>query len=141
MPLRRQLVALIATSGFVGCAMPTEPIALAVNVQFVELTSEAELRAWPFTPTIEGGSGVRIRGLGQFGCGSGVGAAILRDDHLRVMIGPTLKPDICPAYYATWRPFEATVQNLPPGSYRVRVVVAGQSGQAEFTVRVLPPSG
>ena len=138
MSFEQRLVTAIAALWAVGCTTPTEPLALPVSVQLVELRSESELRAWPFTPSIEGGTGVRVRGFGPFSCGSGVGAAVLRANRLTVTISPSLEPPICPAIYATWRPFEATV-SLPPGSYQVRAIVTGQTGRAEFTVRVLGP--
>lgn len=138
MSYEQRLATAIAALGAIGCTTPTEPLALPVSVQLVELRSEGELRAWPFTPSIEGGTTVRVRGFGPFSCGSGVGAALLRAERLTITISPSLELPICPAIYATWRPFEATV-SLPPGSYRVSAIVTGQTGRAEFTVRVLGP--
>jgi len=138
MLIKRRLLTAIAVLWTVGCTTPTEPVRFPVSVKLVELRSESDLRAWPFTPSIEGGTAVRVRGFGPFSCGSGVGTALLRAEHLTVTISPSLEPPLCPAIYATWQPFEASV-SVPPGSYYVRAVVTGHTGRAEFTIRVLGP--
>src|ERR1043165_1303325 len=94
----RWITAIMALAA-ISCAMPTEPQALPISVQVKELKSESEIEAWPFTPTIEGGTSVRVRAFGPFGCGSGTGTALLRGRQLTVTISPARQTPVCPAIY------------------------------------------
>lgn len=129
----------VALTALAACDSPTAPESLAVTARTVALTSDAERRAWPFTPTVGGGPTVVVRGMALITCARPVGTATRRGNLVELHIAADPAITICPAVFAAWQHFEATVIGLPPASYRVRVTVVGHVGRAEWVVSVLQP--
>jgi hypothetical protein len=130
------LLALLATMP--GCGAPTSPTDVPISIELVRLASPAEYSAWPFTPSVQGGATVTVRGFGPFGCGSALANAGLRAGIVNVRIVPSTGPQICLANIPLWQPFKAELTQLAPGVYRVRISVTGQPGTTDATISVAP---
>jgi len=120
-----------------ACDSPTAPEALTVTARTVSFASDAERSAWPFTPTVQGGQRVVIRGMALITCASPIGTATRREDLVEVHIAGDPVTTTCPANVGGWQPVEATVVGLRPGNYRVRVTAVGHIGRAEWVVSVI----
>jgi hypothetical protein len=132
--------ALLAVSGaLVGCDSPTAPETLAVTVRTVELATEAERRAWPFTPIVQGGATVMVRGTASITCARPIGTVTRHANLIELHIAGDPAITICPANIGAWQPVEATILGLAPGGYRVRVTAVGHVGHAEWVVSVIQP--
>jgi hypothetical protein len=133
---RSHLRACLAIALLGACSSPTGIEALPVTLREVVLASDEERTAWPGTPTVLGGEGVRVRGTAFIGCGRAVATARRHGDIVAVDIAAVDTDRFCPASLSAWQPFEATVTGLATGTYRVRVTVVGHDGRAEWSVRV-----
>jgi hypothetical protein len=120
-----------------GCNSPTGPETLAVNARTVELVSEAEQRAWPSTPTVQGGPSVIVRGMALITCARPIGTATRRGNLIELHVAGDPAQRICPANIAGWQPVEATIVGLASGRYGVRVTMVGHVGRAEWVVSVI----
>ena len=121
-----------------GCDSPTGPETLAVNARTVELASDAEQRAWPSTPTVQGGPSVIVRGMALITCARPIGTATRRANLIELHVAGDPAQTICPANIAGWQPVEASIVGLASGSYRIRVTMVGHVGRAEWVVSVIP---
>lgn len=130
---------LVVSAVLAGCDSPTGPEALAVNVRTVTLASEAEQRAWPSTPTVQGGPSVIVRGMALITCARPIGTATRRGNLIELHVAGDPAQTICPAHVAGWQPVEATIVGLASGGYRVRVTMVGHVGRAEWVVTVVQP--
>jgi hypothetical protein len=135
----RCIAVLAFGAALVGCDSPTGPETLAVNARTVELASEAEQRAWPSTPTVQGGPSVIVRGTALVTCARPLGTATRRGNLIELHVGGDPAQTICLANIAGWQPVEATIVGLATGSYRVRVTMVGHVGRAEWVVNVVQP--
>jgi hypothetical protein len=122
-----------------GCGSPTGPETLTVHARTVDFVSEAEQRAWPSTPTVQGGPGVIVRGMAFITCARPIGTATRHAHLIELHVAGDPAQTICPAIVAGWQPVEATIVGLAPGSYRVRVTMVGHIGRAEWLVNVIQP--
>ena len=129
------VVAVVAA--LAGCDSPTGPETLAVNARTVELASEAEQRAWPSTPTVQGGPSVIVRGMALITCARPIGTATRRANLIELHVAGDPAQTICLANIAGWQPVEASIVGLASGSYRVRVTMVGHVGRAEWVVTVI----
>ena len=137
-PIMSPAVLLAILANLPGCSAPTSPTALPISIALVRLASPAEFAAWPFTPSVQGGATITVRGFGPFGCGSAVASAGLRGSIVSVRIVASTEPQICLANIPLWQPFKAELTQLAPGDYRIKISVTGQSATTDVTVSVAP---
>ncbi len=137
-PIRSLSALLAILANMPGCGAPTTPTAVPISIQLVRLASPAEYLAWPFTPSVQGGATVTVRGFGPFGCGTALATAGLRAGRVDVRIVASTEPQICRANIPLWQPFKAELTQLAPGDYRVRISVTGQPGTTDATISVVP---
>ena len=137
-PILSLAVLLAILADMPGCSAPTSPTALPISIELVRLASPAEFAAWPFTPSVQGGTTITVRGFGTFGCGSASASAGLRAGIVNVRITASTEPQICLANIPLWRPFKAELTQLAPGGYRIRISVTGQSATTDATISVAP---
>lgn len=130
---------IIGLGGTGGCNSATAPEPLAVEIEAVSLRTEAEFRAWPFTPTISGGRTIVVRGTALAGCGTLAGTASRAGQIINVEITAPGADRPCIASLSGSPPFRATISGLRAGTYRVRAATVGHHGRAEFEVTVLDP--
>ena len=128
------LLALLAS--IPGCGATSSPSDLPISIEMVRLSSPAEYSAWPFTPSVQGGATITVRGFGPFGCGSALATAKLWAGTVNVRIVASTEHQICPANIPVWQPFKAELTRLEPGDYRVRISVTGQPGTTNVTISV-----
>ncbi len=121
-----------------ACGTPTDVDPLTVALRFVSFATQEEWSAWPTSPTIEGGETLVIRGTAFPGCRMIEAHAQRRDDVVGVEIRVVGPDRMCLAVIHS-SPFETTVSGLAPGTYRVRVGVAGVSGRAQGAVTIVAP--
>ena len=128
---------LVAAPLLGGCSDATAPHPLVVEIRTVDFSSPAERDAWPTTPTVEGGTTIRVRGSAYVGCAGPTATGVRRGKRIDVAIEGNADV-FCLATLVTASPaFEATVSGLDPGEYLVHVTVAGLSGSADWVVTVL----
>ena len=137
--MRRLRIATLVTAALVaGCSDATAPRPLVADIQMVSFTSTAERDAWPATPTVEGGTTIRVRGTATFGCAIPTVKAEQRGKRIDVAIETADTPVYCTAdLVATSPAFEATVRGMDDGEYLVHVTVTGYAGSADWVVTVL----
>ncbi len=137
----RVLLNAVAFTVLAACHASTEPEAdaLTASAERVPLPTEAERSAWPFTPTVSGGSAVVVRGFVDASCSPLRAEASRSGQSVTVSIAPQEPNAVCPAIWASWQPFRATVTGLEPGTYQVQALVAGHKGRAEFAATILQP--
>lgn len=121
----------------VGCSgRTTEPTPMAATLRVVNPPTQEERDAWPFTPTISGGTSILIRGTTLTPCN----AADVRADRagraLSVAIVPRDPPVPCAAIYSGNVLFEVTIDGLEPGPYLVTVTSFGLDGATRFQVYI-----
>jgi len=121
-----------------GCSAPTSPTDLPISIELVRLSSPTEYSAWPFTPSLQGGATITVRGYGPFGCGSPLATAGLWAGTVNVRIVASTEHQICLANIPVWQPFKAELTGLAPRDYRVRISVTGQPGTTDATISVTP---
>jgi hypothetical protein len=131
------LRALVAGLLLAGCASPTGVDPLSISLRHPILTTTAEIVAWPGRPNVLGGQALQVRGTAFTGCGRAHATARRWGDVVGIEITAVDTDRICPASVALWVPFEATVSGLAPGTYRVRVAVAGHDGRTEATAAIV----
>lgn len=138
MTLRYLAAALLAIATTGACSSITAPDPIDVTVEMVQLRSEEEHLAWPFTPTISGGTAIRVRGIALAGCGKLAASATRRGGTVGVTVSAVEVQNPCVSSAWAWQPFTATLA-LPPGDYRVSATTAGHEGVAHFVATVLAP--
>lgn len=135
---RLRIATLVAAALAAGCSDATAPRPLVADIQTVSFTSQAQRDAWPATPTVEGGTTIRVRGTTVFGCGIPTVTAVERGKRIDVAIEVADADSYCVAgLVATPPAFEATVRGMDDGDYLVHVTVTGYSGAADWVVTVL----
>lgn len=135
-----QLGAFLTVALLSACSSPTGIEPLTVTFSEVVFATQEQRTGWPGTPTVLGGESLRVRGTAFVGCGSAVGTARRRGDIVAVEIGAVASDRPCLMdLLSAWQPFEATVNRLAAGTYRVRVTVVGHDGRAEWSVSVAGP--
>lgn len=135
--MRRTMIALLAgTALLAGCSETTAPHPIAATVREVSFASEAERLAWPNTPSVEGGTQIRIRGTAYVGCGGIAADAVDRGGRIDVAVRAANADAICLAIVAPNPAYEVTLTGVPAGQHVVRVTVAGYEGAAEWVVTV-----
>ena len=140
--MRRLRIASLCVAALVaGCSEATAPRPLVVDIRTVNFGSAAERDAWPATPTVEGGSTIRVRGTAYIGCAQPMATAVRRGQRIDVAITGDATGIFCvDDLVATSPAFEATVTGMDPGDYLVHVTVVGYSGSADWVVTVLNPA-
>lgn len=135
----RVLLNAVAVAVVAACQSSTglEADVLTASAERVSLQTDAERSAWPFTPTVSGGSAVVVRGFVDASCSPLRAEASRSGQSVTVSIAPQEPNAVCPAIWTSWQPFRATVTGLEPGTYRVQALVAGHQGRAEFAVTIL----
>lgn len=137
-PIMSLAAVLVILADIPSCSAPTSPTALPISIELVRLTSPAEYSAWPFTPLVEGGATITVRGFGPFGCRSATATASLRAGIIDVRIVASTDPQVCLANIPLWQPFKAELTQLLPGDYRVRISVTGQPGTTDAAISIAP---
>jgi hypothetical protein len=115
---------------------PTAPDSLVVALEEVQLRTEAEWQDWPHAPIIAGAEAVTVRGTALAGCGEITAEAVQFGRSVMVKISAGRTNRMCIAAYSAWRPFVVTLTGLRPGSYDVRVIVAGHDDWVRSKVAV-----
>ena len=122
-----------ANSEFLSAA-----VAVPAAIHEVSLRTDEERSAWPVLPVSEGGASVTIRGFAFFGCGTAAVSAERRSNHLAVAIRALNADRPCIATIPYWRPYQAELLDLPPGSYDMTVAAIGLAQRVASTVRLAP---
>jgi len=136
---RRRIAALLAAAAVAACSDATAPQPLVVDIRTVSFSTLAEASAWPTTPTVDGGTTIRVRGTAIYGCAAPVATAERRGKRIDVAITGNDVGIYCTANLMAVQPaFEATVKGMDPGDYLVHVTVDGLSGSADWVVTVTP---
>lgn len=130
---------LVAGVLLAGCASPTGIEPLSISLSHPILRTTAEIQAWPHRPAVVGGEDLQVRGTAYTGCARAQATARRRGDVVGIEVTAIDTDRICPANVGPWVPFEATVSGLAPGTYRVRVAVAGHDAWTEATAAVVAP--
>lgn len=141
--MRRLRIAatLVAATFLAGCSDATAPRPLQVDIRTVSLTSEAERAAWPTTPTVEGGTTIRVRGTAYIGCAQPKATAVRRGQRIDVAVEGDAAGVYCLDDLVAASPaFEATLSGMEPGEYLLHVTVVGYAGAADWVVTVLNPA-
>jgi hypothetical protein len=82
---------------------------------------------------------VIVRGTALITCARPIGTATRRANLIELHLAGDPAQTICLANIAGWQPVEATIVDLAPGSYRLRVTMVGHIGRAEWVVNVVQP--
>jgi hypothetical protein len=99
--------------------------------------TQEERAAWPSSPTIEGGDTLVVRGRAfPPGCEMLEAHVQRRDNVVGVELRAVYTGLPCGAIVHS-SAFEATVAGLAPGTYRVRIGVAGIEGRTEGSATIV----
>ena len=132
----RTVVPALVIGALLACSSPTDVDPLAVALRPIALMTHEEWLQWPSTPRIDGGQAIVVRGRAFVGCGRPEARAQRYQNVVGVEITAVETDRICLAVANAWVPFEAAVSGLAPGTYRVRVRVAGMQGRTEATATI-----
>jgi hypothetical protein len=122
-----------------SCSSPTDVDPLVASLRPVSFATVEEWLQWPSTPTVDGGEALVVRGRAFVGCGRAEARAQRWENVVGLEIRALETNRVCPAGGSPWMPFEATVTGLVPGTYRVRVRVAGIDGHTEGAATIAAP--
>lgn len=141
MPLSRRPASLGLLAGLLlaACSPPTGVDRLAVSLRTIAFATQEQLAQWRSLPTIEGGETLVVRGEAFVGCGRAEAHVLRRDKVVGVEVRAVETNRMCLGVVAAWVPIEATVSGLAPGTYRVRLGIAGLSERTEGTATIAAP--
>ena len=142
-PLQSRLTSLarvaVTAALIVGCGSPTDVDRISAGIQVIPFSTETERLEWLSLPIVEGGQSLIVRGMAMIGCGRPEATARRHYNVVSVEIRAVDTHRICLGVAPWWVPVEATVTGLRPGSYRVRLRVAGHSERTEGTATITAP--
>jgi hypothetical protein len=122
-----------------ACDSPTDVDPLTISLRIVTFATQEEFAAWPQPPVVVGGADLVVRGWAHVGCGRPEADAQKRDNVVGVEVRAVDTDRICPAVISSSSPVEVTVSGLAPGTYRVRVGMAGHTERTEGTATIAAP--